>query len=104
MTYRVPAHITWKVLKSGTVLLNLKDGNYFTLNPTASLIWEELSGDRSIDEAIMAICAAYECSEKQAAADIRDTVAFLTREGLIEVSNLLDANKNQGEGHDRNQE
>jgi hypothetical protein len=81
---KIPDHITWKVLKSGTVLLNVKNGNYYTLNPTASDIWNHIIEKKHRNEMISSLCENYDCTSEQAEADVDKTITFLVDEGLLE--------------------
>lgn len=84
MVIKIPEHITWKVLKSGTVLLNIKNGDYYTLNPTAADIWENIVAQKKRKEIVSNLCEIYDCSVEQAEKDIDKTLSFLNTEGLIE--------------------
>ena len=84
MAFKIPDNITWKVLKSGTVLLNITSGNYYTLNETASHIWDNIVTQKDRHEIILSLCELYDCSRDQAETDVEDTFSFFTREGLLE--------------------
>jgi len=84
MSHKIPEHITWKVLKSGTVLLNVNNGNYYTLNPTASEIWDNIINQKNRIDIISTLCQNYDCSKEQAEIDVNKTLTFLKTEGLLE--------------------
>ena len=88
MDNKIPDYVTWKILKSGTVLLNLNSGTYFTLNQTASEIWGYIAAQKNRDEIVSAICESYDCSKRQAETDVKETFTFLVNEGLLEEVNL----------------
>jgi predicted house-cleaning noncanonical NTP pyrophosphatase (MazG superfamily) len=48
--YSISSNISWKLLKDNVVAVNLDDGNYFTFNETASIIWQQVAEEKSIDE------------------------------------------------------
>ncbi|MCP4216185.1 MAG: PqqD family protein [bacterium] len=83
MKDRIPEQVTWKILKSGTVLLNLKTGDYYTLNETASEIWNLVLEDKKKDEIISAVCDIYDISKEQAGQDVSKTFSFLESESLL---------------------
>lgn len=84
MGYKIPEYITWKVLKSGTVLLNVNNGNYYTLNPTAAEIWDNIIEKKNRKEIISALCKIYDSSAEQVEVDVDKTFTFLEKEGLLE--------------------
>jgi len=93
MDNKIPDYVTWKILKSGTVLLNLNSGTYFTLNQTASEIWGYIAAQKNRDEIVSAICESYDCSKRQAETDVKETFTFLVNEGLLEEVNLKKSEK-----------
>ena len=66
----------------------MKNGNYYTLNPTASEIWENIIAKKKREEIISNLCEIYDCTTKQAEIDIDKTLTFLTAEGLLEGKNI----------------
>jgi len=93
MDNKIPDHVTWKILKSGTVLLNLNSGTYYTLNETASEIWDNITARKNREEIVSAMCESYDCSKKQAEADVKETFTFLVNEGLLEEANIKKSEK-----------
>jgi N-acetylmuramoyl-L-alanine amidase CwlA len=88
----IPGHVTWKILKTGTVLLNLNNGAYYTLNRTASEIWDNIIAEKNRDEIVSAICEIYDCSAEQAEHDVNETFTFLLNEGLLEGGDKIKKN------------
>lgn len=89
MAIQIPGHVTWKILKSGTVLLNMDTGNYYTLNRTASDIWDNIIAKKEREGIVSAICGIYDCSQEQAETDVKNTFSFLVDEGLLEEGNNI---------------
>jgi hypothetical protein len=87
MGVKIPGHVTWKILKSGTVLLDVNSGTYFTLNQTASEIWDNIIAEKNREQIVSALCDSYDCSQEQAEKDVKDTFTFLLNEGLLEEGN-----------------
>jgi hypothetical protein len=82
---RHPRHSSdacWTVLDDQAILLHLTAGVYFSLNPVATFIWEQLTGRQSLAEIHAAICARYDVPPEQARDDLLALVADLEREGL----------------------
>ncbi|RZI61444.1 MAG: PqqD family protein [Zymomonas sp.] len=64
-------------------LLNLDSGTYFTLNPSASLIWNRLQEPRTQQELCVALSDEYEIGPEACAADVGVILADLKTAGLI---------------------
>lgn len=67
----------------GTALLSLATGKYYTLNETASAMWEHLTGALTIDEAARSIAANCEIGLDIAQRDVGELLATLSRLRLI---------------------
>lgn len=92
MGNNIPGHVTWKILKTGTVLLNLNNGAYYTLNRTASEIWDNIIAKKDREEIVSAVCDRYDCSPEQAENDVNETLTFLLSEGLLEGGDQIKEN------------
>jgi len=55
----------------------------YTLSPVAASVWDQLDGQRSLDEIVDAICSEYEVDRETAAADVAGLVADLSEAALI---------------------
>jgi len=53
--YHNPEHVIFQTLSSETVIINLQNGRYYSLNPTASEIWERVMHRASADEITSAL-------------------------------------------------
>lgn len=67
----------------GGVVLDVKQGKVFHLNPTAAFIWDRLRDHCLTDQIISEISSAFSISEKKAAADFEEFLAGLEKEGLL---------------------
>ena len=68
------------------MILHHPTGNYFTLNPTGTAIWNYCTEARCFQEILDFICAEYGV-EKQATEDeLTIYVDELVREGLVEIA------------------
>ncbi len=95
MENKIPEHITWKVLKSGTVLLNLNNGAYYTLNRTGSDIWDNIVAKKEQKEIVGALREVYDCSPEQAETDVNNVLSFLEKEGLLGGGNHINDGINE---------
>jgi hypothetical protein len=83
MEFQIPEFVTWKDLSSGVVLLDLKNGTYFTLNETASAIWKGMVAGSTSAGILAQLCDDYECTSEDAGQDLERTIAELLAEGLL---------------------
>ena len=83
MSLRVPDHITWKNLEGATVLLDLSNSNYFTLNETATFLWRQIVDGKSEKEIQDSLMRDFDCDEQQASADLQESLDFLLHEELV---------------------
>jgi hypothetical protein len=73
----------------------LNNGAYYTLNRTASEIWDSIIAKKGRDEIVSAICGIYDCSTEQAENDVNETLTFLQNEGLLEGGDKINKNKKE---------
>lgn len=82
---KVRAHpdVVFQKLGEESVLLNLRTGVYWGLNPTGAVIWDEIvrHGDLARTEAALLEKFAGTPAEMRAA--VQNLIADLTREGLV---------------------
>jgi hypothetical protein len=81
----VPAHVLFRHLQDELVLLELKRGVYFGLDPIGTRIWQLLREERSLQNVLTALVEEYEVEEPQGAEDILDLVQRLREQGLLEI-------------------
>ena len=74
----------WKTIdKEEGIVLRLKDGIYYSLNPVALKIWELSDGTRGIEDITLEIEREYDVSFKKVTKDVEDFVDALKREELV---------------------
>lgn len=66
------------------VLLDPSNGKYFALDDVGAQVWELCDGTRDIPAIVAAICAEYEAEPTQVEADVRELLAELETEGLVD--------------------
>ncbi len=72
-------------IDAGTVLINLRNNKIYELNATGSRIWELLVGGHGVAQIQAALEQEFEVDAAEAAESIAETLADLSREGLIRV-------------------
>jgi len=75
--------ISWTVLDGETVLLNLDNGFYYTLNRVGSVIWELCASEKTLEEVLAAIYERFDVTKDVAREDLVALVTRLRQEGLI---------------------
>jgi len=83
-SYSIQSNISWKLLKDNVVAVNLDDGNYFTFNETASLIWQYVDQGKSLDEITTVLKSEFpEVMEQTIKEDTDDIIQYWLSEKLI---------------------
>lgn len=72
-------------LEDEVVILGLKDGVYYGLNPVGSFIWKLIQNPVSVKEIKEAILAEYEVDEETCENDLQELLGDLLDKGLIEL-------------------
>ena len=83
---RVNDDVLFQELQGEAVVLNLKSGVYFGLDPVGTRIWQLFAAHESLSEIAHAIVAEYDVTEDRSAADLLALVTDLERNGLVTVS------------------
>lgn len=79
-----PHHeIVCKRINDLCVLLDLRSGEVYTLNETASRLWELIEEQTSIDDISFRMVQEYGVSRDEIVRDITDFIASLAQEGLL---------------------
>jgi hypothetical protein len=73
-------------LDGEAVLVDLRSGTYFGLDPVGTRIWSRLSGGAPLREALRGVLDAFEVPEERARADLVRLCEELVARGLLEVA------------------
>lgn len=65
------------------VVMNLENGEFFSLTGTARAIWRLIDGSRGRDQLLTALAAEFAAEPAEIAADLDPFLAQLARAGLI---------------------
>lgn len=65
------------------VVMNLENGNFYSLTGTGRAIWQLIDGSRTLDAIIAALAEEYSTSAAEIAAEVEAFVSDLTAAGLI---------------------
>jgi hypothetical protein len=75
--------VSWTTLDGETILLNLENGFYYTLNPVSSVIWEQLSGAHSLGDILATLHVRFDVDEDVIRGDLNRLIDQLCHECLI---------------------
>jgi hypothetical protein len=79
VTRRIAGETVLVPVTSGAADLNF----IYTANEVATMIWESLDGQKSVNQIVEFICSEYEVLSEEAAKDVIDFVAALEAAGLV---------------------
>ena len=75
-------------LESGEkIILNLKDGVYYSLNEVARRIWELFQEPRQVYQVIETLTSEYDIDSDRCTKELYELLADLANRGLIEITN-----------------
>ena len=83
MRYFVPAHVRCVSHDDGVVLLDLRRGTYFTLNPVGAVVWSELSAHGTRDDALAALGRTFSVARQRLERDMDVLLGHLQKIGLL---------------------
>ena len=74
-------------IEEEVVILDIKDGIYYGLNPVGAFVWNLIGKPKKIEEIFDAILEEFNVNEKKCKNDLMELINELLNKGLIEVSN-----------------
>lgn len=75
--------VRWNVMEGEAVILNLATGIYYTLDPVGTVIWQEVTAGKDIEEIVEIVCARFDEEASVVRGDVEDLLAHLKEEQLI---------------------
>lgn len=82
---RIEEEVVYRELEGEAVVLNLKTGRYFGLDPVGTRIWQLLP-DHSLREILRLLVSEYEAGEQQIREDLIRLVEQLRDQQLVRVA------------------
>lgn len=80
-----------------TMIMSGRDSTLFTLNQTATILWQSADGQTLLDEIVeKRICAQFEVEPAQALEDAETLARELARHEILQISEEPIANQNLG--------
>ena len=93
---KISEHIRTTITQDGAVLMNIKGGSMLTLNPSGSIIWQQLSDGRSPEQITSHLASEFGISREQASADVNEFLEQLEAQHLIESAESPGSRKHLG--------
>jgi hypothetical protein len=85
-TFETSDNIAWRNINEEVVILNLKSGEYFTLNDVGQVIWLAITDKNNIEEIRQKVVDNFDVSPENAAKDIDKFLTGMLNEGLLHES------------------
>jgi hypothetical protein len=83
---RINDDVLWQELQGEAVLLNLKTGVYFGLNPIGTRIWELLADRGMVRDVVDAIVGEYDVETPACADDVIALISDMQKHALVTVT------------------
>jgi hypothetical protein len=85
-TFKTSENIAWRNVNEEVVILNLKSGEYFTLNDVGQFVWLAVADQKNIEEIRQKVVDAFDVSPEKASEDIEAFISRMLDEGLLHKS------------------
>ncbi len=82
-SWKTSPDIASRKVASEVVLLNVKTSEYYSMNPTAVLIWELISRGRGLEDIVAEVAAEFDADEARVRKDALELIKKLEAEKLI---------------------
>ncbi len=90
-TLTVRSHVRSMQDDEGAVLLDLKQGKYYSLNGVAAHIWSKAAEGKDLPEILDDLEASYQAPASKLRQELTDFVSGLKEKGLVDVGGSFPA-------------
>ena len=80
---KISENVMSRQLGDDCVMLDLKSGTYFGLDPVGARVWHLLNDGKSVDEACAILAIEFDATREQIDADVSQLVKELAANGLV---------------------
>ena len=77
------SHVVFQEVEGEVVLLDMKDGKYFSLDDVGSRMWQLLMEHGNPGEVVSAVVSEFDVDEETVRADLDELLARLLEAGLL---------------------
>ena len=81
--FKAADEVSWKVMDGLVIVVHLDSGAYFSLNATASAIWQQVVEGKSMPEVAEAVAAEFDVGDNDLGADVAACVDEWLENGMI---------------------
>jgi hypothetical protein len=82
---RTKSHVRAMTEAQGAVLLDLREGRYFSINPVGAEIWQQLEQGAERESIVEHLRGTFNAPAEQLSQDVDGFVELLSQRGLIDV-------------------
>lgn len=79
----VSSEISWRDVNGETIILNLKTGEYFTLNDTGKILWKGICESQKPSEIVLSLANEYNIDYKEVERDVLDFISGLLQKEVL---------------------
>lgn len=77
------SHIVSDIIDGEAVLINLKNGNYYSLDPVGSEVWDQLIKEQPFHQIVNSLVRRYDAKTTQVEEALTNLFESMEREGLV---------------------
>jgi hypothetical protein len=77
--------VAWRMIDGEAVIITPADSQMHTLNDVGTRIWELITGDRTLREVALVLCAEFEVEKDRAEKDTLWFAECLAKKGLVNI-------------------
>jgi hypothetical protein len=85
MSVKVADGVIYQKIQDEVVLLNMENQQYYSLNPTASVFWDNIVEHQDIQAAEERLVVSFPDNRDEVGTDLRELVQKLIRAGLLKT-------------------
>lgn len=82
-TYTHTENITWRDVNDEVVVLDLKSGEYYTMNQTGQCIWRALMEGKTVDQVKDLVLERFQVEKDKALTDVEEFISGMMDKGLL---------------------
>ena len=83
MIPKIGPNVAWQIVDDEAIIVDLASGKTIGLNPTATVLWSSIDGQRDADALATALAGTFAVSAETAQSDTAEFLTELTRRSLI---------------------
>ena len=81
--FKPTQNVAWRDVNDEVVILDLKSGEYYTLNSVGQFIWKSAMQDMPLTDIQQAIVDEFDVAPERAEKDLHEFVAAMIQEGML---------------------